>query len=185
MRRVRGHLPAELHHDDREDPGRCRGGRGPRALHPVRSVRGGLSRPPDAGARGGPVRRAYAGYCLDPELRDRGASGGIVPLIAARLYDQGYAVYGAAFTGDRRLKHICAETPEDLRRIAKSKYLQSGLDGGLHGDPEKARGGPVRSLYRNALPEQRPAELRPRPASGGPGAGGLLLPWSPEPAVLR
>lgn len=102
------------------DPARCIQCGACEAVCPVR-------RAPEPAA--GPVRRAYAGYCLDPELRDRGASGGIVPLIAARLYDQGYAVYGAAFTGDRRLKHICAETPEDLRRIAKSKYLQSGLDG--------------------------------------------------------
>lgn len=74
-------------------------------------------------------KQAYAGYCKDPELRNMGSSGGIAPLIASSLYDKGYAVYGAAFSENNCLRHICVNKPEDLRKIAKSKYLQSCMEG--------------------------------------------------------
>lgn len=74
-------------------------------------------------------KQAYAGYCKEPEMRNMGSSGGIVPIIASALYDKGYAVYGAAFSKDMCLRHVCVKTREDLRRIAKSKYLQSNMEG--------------------------------------------------------
>lgn len=72
-------------------------------------------------------KQVYAGYCKNSDMRNRGASGGIAPLIAQRLFDVGYEVYGAAFDESNHLRHICAKNQEDLLKIAKSKYLQSTM----------------------------------------------------------
>lgn len=56
-----------------------------------------------------------------------GSSGGIFPLLAAAVLEEGGSVWGAAFAEDGTLRHmeICAEA--DIPKITRTKYIQSSL----------------------------------------------------------
>ncbi len=71
--------------------------------------------------------RAYAAYSKDDGIRQRGSSGGMFESIAQELLTDGYAVYGAAFDNDFRLKCTVATTTDELSPLLKSKYLQSDM----------------------------------------------------------
>lgn len=68
-----------------------------------------------------------ASVLKDKTERQRSTSGGIFYAIAAWIIEQGGMVYGAAFDDNLQLKHIGAETIEELQPIRGSKYLQSNL----------------------------------------------------------
>lgn len=65
--------------------------------------------------------------CLDKdkERRDKGSSGGIFGLLATALIYKGYVVCGAAFDEQLRLKHQFASDSDGLKKLKKSKYIQS------------------------------------------------------------
>lgn len=53
------------------------------------------------------------------------SSGGIFPLIARAVLENGGIVYGASFDDDLVCKHIRVDKTEDIWKLQKSKYLQS------------------------------------------------------------
>lgn len=77
-----------------------------------------------------------ASVLKDKTERQRSTSGGIFYAVAAWIIEQGGVVYGAAFDDNLQLKHIGAETIEELQPIRGSKYLQSKL-GKIYKDIEK------------------------------------------------
>lgn len=69
----------------------------------------------------------YAGYSKDQEIRNEGSSGGLFGLIANYIKENGGIVYGATFSEDyRSLVHDSTKNIE-MRRLLKSKYLESYL----------------------------------------------------------
>lgn len=70
---------------------------------------------------------SYAAYAKDTNTLFEGSSGGMFGVISKRLIKQGYIVYGAAFNEELKLACTRAETENDLKRLYKSKYLQSDL----------------------------------------------------------
>lgn len=74
-------------------------------------------------------QRAYASYSKNDELRFASSSGGMFLTLAKHCIDDGYRVYGASFNEGMKLKCTLATSYEELAPLAKSKYLQSELDG--------------------------------------------------------
>ena len=70
-------------------------------------------------------RKVYAAYAKDVALWNEGSSGGMFPVIAHKLIDGGYEVYGAAFDEHLQLHHICAHSHQEIRPLFKSKYILS------------------------------------------------------------
>ena len=73
------------------------------------------------------LNKCYVGYA-EEEYSNNSSSGGIFPLIANKVLDDGGIVIGAAFNEDNKLKHIAITKKEDLIKLKGSKYLQSNLD---------------------------------------------------------
>lgn len=73
-----------------------------------------------------PMGKAYAATA-DDSLRKESSSGGVFTLIAQHILSQGGLVFGAAFDETLRLRHIAAETEEDLAKLRGSKYVQSAI----------------------------------------------------------
>lgn len=72
--------------------------------------------------------RAYAVMANDATLREQSSSGGVFSLIAAYVLSLGGVVFGAAFDGSlHRVRHIAARTPEEVKELRTSKYLQSEI----------------------------------------------------------
>lgn len=74
-------------------------------------------------------RKCFSAKNNDENQRKAGSSGSIFFLLAENVIKQGGVVYGAAFDEKLRLCHVYAETPEQLRPLLKSKYLQSSTTG--------------------------------------------------------
>ena len=70
---------------------------------------------------------AYAAKNKDESVRRVSSSGGVFTLLAERVLDAGGVVFGAAFDGARRVRHIAVEKKEDLALLRGSKYLQSRI----------------------------------------------------------
>lgn len=67
----------------------------------------------------------YAAWAKD-DVRERGSSGGIFPLIAESYLKQRGVVYGAAFSDDwQSVHHIEVKEKNNLQKLYKSKYVQS------------------------------------------------------------
>ena len=74
------------------------------------------------------VISAYAAVNTNLAKRMNSSSGGIFPLLAEKMIDNGGIVYGAAMSdGCKELDHIRVETKEDLTKLYGSKYLQSNI----------------------------------------------------------
>ena len=71
--------------------------------------------------------QAFAAYNLKEEQRLQSSSGGIFPLIAEYILQNGGVVYGAAFTDSFDIKHIAITSSAELNRLQGSKYVQSKL----------------------------------------------------------
>ncbi len=69
----------------------------------------------------------YAAYAQNTESRSKSTSGGLFYEIAQWVINEGGIVYGAAFNDNFELKHISAETIEELSPLRGSKYIQSSL----------------------------------------------------------
>ena len=62
------------------------------------------------------------------EYREKGSSGGVFGIMAAETFASNGVVYGAAFEeGCRTLSHKAAYNTDELKKILKSKYLQSNI----------------------------------------------------------
>lgn len=70
----------------------------------------------------------FGARAKDAAVRAGSSSGGIFPLLAGKVLAEGGVIAGAALMGDGTVRHAFAETPEDLRRLAGTKYVQSSID---------------------------------------------------------
>lgn len=69
----------------------------------------------------------YAIWAED-KIRKVSSSGGVFTVLAEEVLKQGGIVYGAAFTEDYlKVKHISAESAEELEKLRQSKYVQSEI----------------------------------------------------------
>lgn len=68
---------------------------------------------------------ALAGYSMSDEMQMESTSGGIFPLLALAVLKKGGSVYGAAYNEDWGVDHIGVKDRENLKRLQKSKYIQS------------------------------------------------------------
>ncbi|MCI8622730.1 MAG: 4Fe-4S binding protein [Provencibacterium sp.] len=76
----------------------------------------------------GAGERLYLGArAKEADARLAGSSGGMFPLLAAQVLEDGGVVFGAAMGEDGQVRHIGIERPEDIGRIARTKYVQSSL----------------------------------------------------------
>ena len=72
-----------------------------------------------------PVRAAYAAKHSAASVQAKSSSGGLFSALADAVLQQGGAVFGAAFDRQWGVAHICVETPAELDRLRRSKYVQS------------------------------------------------------------
>lgn len=61
------------------------------------------------------------------QIRKNSASGGLFSILAETMIEQGGCVYGAAFTKDWNVQHICVTKKDELSPLRGSKYLQSSI----------------------------------------------------------
>lgn len=71
------------------------------------------------------ILKAYAGYNTNLIEQYSSSSGGIFVLLAELVIEKGGVVFGAAFGQDFQVKHMCAESKEQLKYLKGSKYVQS------------------------------------------------------------
>lgn len=69
----------------------------------------------------------FAARLKDTAMLDAVSSGGVFQALAETVIREGGVVYGAAQEDVDRIFHIRAETPEELKRTRRSKYLQSDM----------------------------------------------------------
>ena len=67
----------------------------------------------------------FAAASKDAEVLESSSSGGIFTALANAVLDKGGAVFGAAWTEDITLAHICVEDKACLEKLRGSKYVQS------------------------------------------------------------
>lgn len=69
----------------------------------------------------------FGAHAKEPSLRLLGSSGGIFPLLARHVLQQGGVVYGACLMEDGSIAHKGIDKVEDLEQITRTKYVQSDL----------------------------------------------------------
>lgn len=69
----------------------------------------------------------YAAVIGAQDVLMQSSSGGIFSALALAVLDRGGAVFGAAWTEDLSLRHICVENKNDLQKLRGSKYVQSAV----------------------------------------------------------
>ena len=67
----------------------------------------------------------YSAYQKDSDIRMGSSSGGMFYTLAKQVIDSGGIVYGAAWTDNMQLKHQKAEDEVTLKKLMRSKYVQS------------------------------------------------------------
>ena len=70
----------------------------------------------------------YAAASKNREVLSESSSGGIFTELAQAVIDKGGAVFGAAWTEDFSLNHICVDNKDDLKHLRGSKYVQSSTE---------------------------------------------------------
>lgn len=70
---------------------------------------------------------AYAARSKDAQRVANSSSGGLFSTIAEHVIQQGGVVFGAALDGDQTVRHMKAETKEELVQLMGSKYVQSEI----------------------------------------------------------
>lgn len=73
------------------------------------------------------IPKVYAAYNNDENIRYLSSSGGVFTVIAQEIIDKGGLVFGAAFDSDLSVHHIWIEKKEDIKKLRKSKYVQSTI----------------------------------------------------------
>lgn len=71
--------------------------------------------------------RAIALRNLDNSSLSLSASGGAFPVLARAVIEQGGVVFGASLLEDGKVKHVCAQTLDELIPIQGSKYVCSDV----------------------------------------------------------
>ena len=74
-------------------------------------------------------RALYSAFHKDEIIRSQGSSGSVFAALAQFVFSEKGVVFGAAFDEQLQLKHIKAESMEELKPLMRSKYLQSNTIG--------------------------------------------------------
>lgn len=74
------------------------------------------------------INKCYVGFSRNGKLKEKASSGGIFPLIATYILDNGGYVIGATFDDNNDLNHVVIDSKKSLSKIMGSKYLQSNLN---------------------------------------------------------
>lgn len=69
--------------------------------------------------------KAYAAWATNPFVISRSASGGMFPLMANWMFENGGVAYGVAWDSDLNARTVCATNKEELRPLCGSKYVQA------------------------------------------------------------
>ena len=72
-------------------------------------------------------KAAYACWHKDEAIRNKSSSGGAFTALADEILSRGGIVYGAAFDASNVVRHIRIESPAELSRLRRSKYVQSDV----------------------------------------------------------
>ena len=72
--------------------------------------------------------QVFAAVTKNAEVLTESSSGGIFTEIAQAVIDKGGAVFGAAWTEDFSLHHVCVDNKNDLKYLRGSKYVQSSTE---------------------------------------------------------
>lgn len=67
----------------------------------------------------------YIAWSNNTEFLEEATSGGVFSSVAAMLLQKGGVVYGAAYDENNEVKHIEISELKDLKRLNRSKYVQS------------------------------------------------------------
>ena len=67
----------------------------------------------------------YIAWSNNIEYLEESTSGGVFSSVAAMLLQKGGVVYGAAYDENNTVKHIEISELKDLKRLNRSKYVQS------------------------------------------------------------
>ena len=70
---------------------------------------------------------AYAALNVDPEIVKNSSSGGVFYSLAQSIMERQGVVFGAAMDDSFKVRHIFVESLLDLKKLQKSKYVQSFL----------------------------------------------------------
>lgn len=70
----------------------------------------------------------YVGHAQKSKKLEEGSSGGIIPVLAEWVISEGGIVYGAAESEEHRIRHLRIEKFELLKKIYKSRYVQSDTE---------------------------------------------------------
>ena len=73
--------------------------------------------------------KAYAAYSKDETVRMQSSSGGVFTELAKAVLKDGGVVFGAVYSEQFEVVHICAENETDLAKLRGAKYAQSDLRG--------------------------------------------------------
>lgn len=72
--------------------------------------------------------KVYAAKARNNEIQYKSSSGGAFEILASYLLENGYSIYGAAYSKDfSAVSHILIEDKEDLQKLRGSKYVQSDI----------------------------------------------------------
>ena len=71
------------------------------------------------------LTKAYAAWATNPFIISRSASGGMFPLMAKWMFEQGGVAYGVAWNENLVAKTVCATNEEELKDLCGSKYVQA------------------------------------------------------------
>lgn len=73
------------------------------------------------------LKKAYACYNLDEDIRMKSSSGGIFTILASEIIKDNGVVFGAKFDEDFNVVHDYVEDVEGLSKFRGSKYVQSNI----------------------------------------------------------
>lgn len=73
--------------------------------------------------------RVYAAFSRDERMRLESSSGGVFTELARSVLKDGGVVFGAAYTTQFEVAHVCVEGEADLALLRGAKYAQSDLRG--------------------------------------------------------
>lgn len=82
----------------------------------------------------------------DDDALKKSSSGGAAYVLSKKFIEDGGIVFGAAYTDDLHVEHICVSNVKDLERLQGSKYVQS-ITGLCFSDVKKALKSGIKVLY--------------------------------------
>lgn len=91
-------------------------------------------------ARDGWEAECHAVWAGDA-VRAASSSGGVFTLLAEQVIAEGGAVWGAAMTDALHVRHICAQTKEELAALRGAKYVQSDTKDAYRGAAQQVKSG--------------------------------------------